>query len=287
MRIICLLMLLAFSAVAEMSVSIALKDLRGSGVDPATQQMISERLRLELFRSGYYKVMERSQMDAILKEQKLSLSGLCDDNSCDIELGRILSVEKLVVGHVGKIDSLFLLSIRLIDIETAEVVSVADVDVEGSLQKLFSVGIPALVNELMGVQEVSLLGKIVVSPLEDIDSVDEKKIAYPISYRQSLKALDKEVDELLSKEVKESQRAKRRVNGPNLFAAVASVGALIGGVKTAQSADESSKRAGVALSSGDLGSYKRYHDSAKRKDVAKSILFGFSGVSMIVFVFSF
>lgn len=48
----------------------AVLDLRpGSGVDAGETGVLTDRLRVELFRTGKATIMERGQMDEILKEQ--------------------------------------------------------------------------------------------------------------------------------------------------------------------------------------------------------------------------
>jgi len=47
-------------------------------------------------------VMERSEMALVLQEQSFQQSGVCDQSSCALEIGKILSVDRMVVGSVGQ-----------------------------------------------------------------------------------------------------------------------------------------------------------------------------------------
>jgi curli biogenesis system outer membrane secretion channel CsgG len=68
------------------------------GVTENEALSLTDALRSELGKSGKYQVMERSQMDDILKEQGFQQSGACDEASCAIEIGKILAVNFIGVG---------------------------------------------------------------------------------------------------------------------------------------------------------------------------------------------
>lgn len=280
----------SFSLIMGAKANVALKNLSAEGVDSLTAELISDRVRLELFRSEYYNVMERHEMKAVLTEQKMNLSGLCDEARCDVELGRILSVDNIITGSIGQVDSLFLLSLRVIDVETAKIVQVADVDVQGGLQELFAVGIPALVNELIGIGTVSMIASDTVS-VDPLEKNKEEKSRYKISYRQRLKEENRKrqgihIDTVVV--VNEQKREKKvKVKGPNIVAGLASVGAFITAISLAESEEEYEKRSENAYEQGQLASYLLYKNDARKRRVAKGVLFGVSGVSLVTFIVSF
>src|ERR1035437_1147788 len=88
----------------------------------------------ELINTGAFRVMERSQMDGILKEQGFQQSGACDGQECAIEVGKLLSVDQMVLGTIAKVGSTYTLTARLVSVQTGEVLksvtrnSKADVD---------------------------------------------------------------------------------------------------------------------------------------------------------------
>ncbi|MCF6342929.1 MAG: CsgG/HfaB family protein, partial [Bacteroidales bacterium] len=51
-------------------------------------------------KTDFYEVIERDQLEKIMKEQKLSLSGALDENSA-AEVGRILGLDVIVLGNVS------------------------------------------------------------------------------------------------------------------------------------------------------------------------------------------
>jgi TolB-like protein len=70
-------------------------------------------------RSTLFRLVERRNLGAILEEQKLQLMGLTDDEGT-AELGRIRNAEALLLGTVSDIGESFIVSIRLVDVETGE-----------------------------------------------------------------------------------------------------------------------------------------------------------------------
>jgi hypothetical protein len=67
--------------------------------------------------------MERGEMDQILTEQAFQGSGACLTTECGVEMGQMLGVDALVMGTVGKIGKVHTVSVRLIDVATAEVLN--------------------------------------------------------------------------------------------------------------------------------------------------------------------
>jgi TolB-like protein len=122
-----LLFLLAVAAQASNTISIAVNDLAGQGVDQSEAAVISERLRVELINTQAFRVMERSEMKTILLEQGFQQTD-CVDNSCIVRIGQLLGVEHMVMGTIGKVGSLFTISIRLVNVATGEILYTASED---------------------------------------------------------------------------------------------------------------------------------------------------------------
>jgi curli biogenesis system outer membrane secretion channel CsgG len=115
--------------------NIAVINLKSSsGVAIGEAELISDRLRGELFNTGKVNVMERDQMQEILKEQGFQQSGACSNEACMVEIGQLLGVEQLVSGSLGKVGSMFLVNLRIIDVKTAKITKVVSKDVKGSIE---------------------------------------------------------------------------------------------------------------------------------------------------------
>jgi hypothetical protein len=92
-----------------------------SGLAPNEVIMLTEKLLNEFVTNGFYKIIERSKRDEILKEQGFQQSGACDQSSCLVEVGQLLGVQKMVGGTIGKIGSLYGVELRVMDVKTGEI----------------------------------------------------------------------------------------------------------------------------------------------------------------------
>src|SRR5215471_14910975 len=76
-------------------------DIQGN-IDKSIARSLAESVRIEIINSGKYEVIDRSNMDKILKEQAFQMSG-CAAKECAVEAGQMLGVGKIVVGTIGLI----------------------------------------------------------------------------------------------------------------------------------------------------------------------------------------
>lgn len=115
------LMMLAGPGNARDLYRIAVLDLQPQEVDRITAAAVSEMLRSEMIKTGRYVIIERNEMDKILKEQSLALTG-CTDQACAVRVGRLLSANKILIGTLARVSGEMIINIRVVDIErgTAE-----------------------------------------------------------------------------------------------------------------------------------------------------------------------
>lgn len=112
-----LLFILSSTMFAEQDkMRIAIMDLGASAVSPETAKMVSDLLRTELFNTGLFTVIERAEMEKILKEQGFQQSG-CTENECAVQFGKMLSARKVLVGTVGKLGDSYIINARIVDVE--------------------------------------------------------------------------------------------------------------------------------------------------------------------------
>jgi TolB-like protein len=115
---------------------IAIMDLTANSVSPETAKTVSDLLRTELFNTGLFTVIERAEMDKILKEQGFQQSG-CTENECVVQFGKILSAKKVLVGTVNKLGNTYIINARIVDVEKA-VTEFADNTVVKAESQLYS-----------------------------------------------------------------------------------------------------------------------------------------------------
>jgi len=130
--------------------NVAVVDMKVSGGIPETYALaFTDRLRHELFNTGVFSVMERSEMEEILTEQGFQLSG-CTTDQCYIEAGRILNVDHIVAGSVCQIGSLYSINLRLISVETAKTEKSVVVDYQGEVEQVLASQMKEAALELAG-----------------------------------------------------------------------------------------------------------------------------------------
>jgi len=78
-------------------------------------------LRGSLSQIDYFKLVSKKDMSSIFEAQKFSRSTVCDSTSCLIEMGKVLSVEKMIGGNIGKVGSRFSVSLRMVDVQTGTI----------------------------------------------------------------------------------------------------------------------------------------------------------------------
>ena len=81
---------------------------------------LGNRLRSMLVKTNAFIVLERGQMDDILDEQGFQQTG-CTTTECAVEMGRLLNVQKMISGTIGKLGKTYTIDLSLIDVETAEI----------------------------------------------------------------------------------------------------------------------------------------------------------------------
>jgi len=92
---------------------IALMDLEpGSGVNKALGRDTADLIRAEMINLNLFTVLERAQMNAILKEQGFQMSG-CTDTECAVEMGRLLSANKMMIGKISKFGQVTTINVRM------------------------------------------------------------------------------------------------------------------------------------------------------------------------------
>ena len=129
---------------------ITVLDFATEDVSKSEMGVIINRLSSALFQTDKYTVIDVSQRQQILNELEFSLSG-CADDSCMLEVGRMLSAESIVVGSLGRIGGRIAVSLKMLETETGKTLATADEiydDINGVVD-----GIPTLAAKLAGLQD--------------------------------------------------------------------------------------------------------------------------------------
>jgi TolB-like protein len=90
------------------------------GVSKNEAATLSDRLSSMLVNTNAFIVLERGKMSEILSEQGFQQTG-CTSTECAVEVGKLLNVQKMVSGSIGKIGQTYTIDLSLIDVKTAQI----------------------------------------------------------------------------------------------------------------------------------------------------------------------
>ncbi len=122
-------------------------DSRG-GLSKAEVGTLTDRLRSMLVRTHAFTVIDRGLMEDVLSEQGFQMSG-CTSTDCAVEAGKILGVERMLSGTIGRLGKLYTIDIILIDVSTSQIIKSLTRDYRGEVEGLVDL-MKSLADELAG-----------------------------------------------------------------------------------------------------------------------------------------
>ena len=141
------------TSLAQDGVRIGVMDLVSETVSEAETRILSNRLRIELVRTGEFTVIERERMDLILEEQGFQMSG-CVAVECIVEIGQLLGMEKMIAGNIDKLGDIYMTNLRMVDVETGAIERVAQQDCQCGLQDVATNSLAQLAAEIAGLGQL-------------------------------------------------------------------------------------------------------------------------------------
>lgn len=94
---------------------IAILDFSANNTTATNAKIVRNAFEVSLYKTGAFDILERKQIDLILQEHNLQMSG-CIDTSCAVEIGRLLSTDLVVIGSLDKFGD-YLLTIKIVDLK--------------------------------------------------------------------------------------------------------------------------------------------------------------------------
>lgn len=128
---------------------LAVMPLTARSVDSESVEGLTSALATELLNTGKVRVMERSQMARILAEQGFQQSAGCDGSECAVEMGRLLAVDRMVLGSISKIGSLYAMNVRLVDVGTGEILRSVTRNGQAKMEVVLTELVPKVAGELV------------------------------------------------------------------------------------------------------------------------------------------
>lgn len=134
-----LFIVLFITASSAQQTFLAVHDFEGKSVSEVEASALTDRLRTEIINMGQVSVVERAEMDEVLREQGYQQTG-CFTSECMVEVGKMIGAEKIVSGSISKVGSTFSINARIINVETGEIENSITYDLSGVIDELLISG---------------------------------------------------------------------------------------------------------------------------------------------------
>jgi len=116
--LLCLFFLpLQTNVYSQTKTTIAVLSFEAKNVNQETADAVADILSTELFNTNRFNVVERQSINSILQEQKLQMAGITDMSKA-AEIGKMLNVQKIMMGSVSRLGKTYFINTRLVDVET-------------------------------------------------------------------------------------------------------------------------------------------------------------------------
>jgi PBP1b-binding outer membrane lipoprotein LpoB len=145
------------------NVTIAVNTLLAKGMDKESADLLSERLRVEMVKTGSFNVMERAQMEEIFQEQSFQQSDVCNEQSCIVEMVQLLGVERIIAGTVGKIGRMYTFSLKMINVRTGQIMYTVDEDCDCPIEQTLTVSTKNIAQKLSSMVRKERFGGVKIS----------------------------------------------------------------------------------------------------------------------------
>lgn len=129
-----------------------------ASIDEGMKAAVREIISSTLVNSDNYDIVERSLLEQVMQEQQFSNSGAVDDKDAT-EIGKLAGANKIVLSMVTMVGRRYMISIKMIDVKTANV----------EKQKVKIVEVGRLLENIEPIT-LSLLGKEDGFGVSDLDS---------------------------------------------------------------------------------------------------------------------
>ncbi|MBN1577964.1 MAG: cell wall synthesis protein CwsA [Chitinispirillaceae bacterium] len=131
--------------------SLAVNNLSAHGLTESEALTLSDVLRSRLMETKKFKVMERSEMEMILKEQSFQQGGACNEEACMVEMGQLLGIEQLLAGSIGKVGKAFSINVRIISVQSGEIIYSVSHNYTGPIESLLTSEINVVAKKIAGI----------------------------------------------------------------------------------------------------------------------------------------
>ncbi|MBC8402784.1 MAG: PEGA domain-containing protein [Candidatus Marinimicrobia bacterium] len=132
--------------------TIAVLDLEARGMSTSEAAILTDRLRSTLIKVGQYTVVDRANMEEVLTEQGFQQTG-CTSDECVAEVGKLLGVQHMVSGSLGRFGKAYTIQLQILNVETGAIEQSSTYDYEGEIENLLKEGIQTALLRLLGLED--------------------------------------------------------------------------------------------------------------------------------------
>ena len=100
--------------------NVAVLDLKANNASGSESAGVTGFIRTAAVRVGAWNVVEKANMDKILSEQAFQQTG-CTSSECAVKLGKLLNVQKMVVGEYTILEGVRFINASLVDVESGRI----------------------------------------------------------------------------------------------------------------------------------------------------------------------
>lgn len=105
--------------------SLAVLPFDNKGGSPEITSMVQDNMITTLYNLRRFKILERSKIDEIVKEQKLGMTGFIDPAKA-VKVGKVAGVDAILMGSISSTAGGVAITARLIDTETGTIITAKD-----------------------------------------------------------------------------------------------------------------------------------------------------------------
>jgi len=165
---------------ASSKLNIVVSEFIGKGVPQEEASIVSEFIRVELNKVRLFNIIERSQIETILKEQKMQYSGVTTEQDA-VQMGKLVNCQKVIIGNVMAIQGSYYVTAKVVNVETGEIeVSSKEGPVKAAEFGVEASAIAAvIVKKLIGLESDTSAGvnkAVKVKPVDNSGTVDENNV---------------------------------------------------------------------------------------------------------------
>jgi len=131
--------------------SIAVLPIVSSGIDSQQVSIFQKKIEYEVQKLNKYIMVDRINIQKVLQEQALQLTGIISDSSM-VEIGKLLNANQLLICELVFKD-IYYLSLKIIDVESGQILASDFIDIKGSFIDLLVGGSKYAISRLFGIQK--------------------------------------------------------------------------------------------------------------------------------------